>query len=205
MVAMLIGAVLDEVRDRLRPSPPRSDWQERYFAMLPGPRDVIFVGDSLTARGLWSEHFTGRRIANRGVEGDTTTRLLTRLDEIADRQPGTVVLMIGINDLSQRLPMAEIAARYEQILERLAATGARLVVQSVLQVGQGSRKAEPAAIRELNAWLAAAAARHGARFLDLDPVLAPEGHLDTRFTIDGTHLNGRGYLRWAEALAPYLS
>lgn len=182
--------------------PPYNDWRERYFASLPGGREIVFLGDSLTAGGLWSEHFPGREIANRGVIGDTTQRLLARLDEVTSRRPELVLLMIGINDLGQRVPLPEIERRYEEILQRLQGSGATVVVQSVLLVGQGSRKAAPGQIDALNAWLEKAAARHGGRFLDLNPALAPEGHLAAAYTTDGTHLTGEGYLRWAEQLQP---
>ena len=203
--AMVVGAVLPRAWDRLKPTPARSTWLESYHSLLAGPRDLVMVGDSLTARGQWGEHLLGLTIANRGVEGDTTTRLLARLDEISSHDAETIVLMIGINDLGQRLPITEVQARYTEIVRRLAASGSRIIVQSVLRVGKGSRKAEPASIEAFNAWLASIAPRYGCEFLDLNQVLAPDGYLGAVYTIDGTHLSGQGYLRWAEALTERLA
>lgn len=42
-------------------------------------RSVVMLGDSITARGEWSEFFNSSDIANRGVEGDNAQGMLGRV------------------------------------------------------------------------------------------------------------------------------
>jgi lysophospholipase L1-like esterase len=82
-----------------------------------------------------------------------------------------------------------------------------VVVQAVLAVNPELCE-EPVTnerIAAFNARLRALAERRGARFLDVNPALADaRGQLDRRLTLDGVHVTGEGYRRWAEALRPLL-
>ena len=78
--------------------------------------DLIFLGDSLTDFHDWSafgEHH------NAGIAGDTTDGLLYRLHYTLEKQPETLVLMIGINDLLQGQPIEKMEQNYARILEQM--------------------------------------------------------------------------------------
>ncbi len=63
-------------------------------------RDIIFLGNSITAEGKdWSSRLDNSIIRNRGIGGDTTDGVIARLGEIIDSNPTAVFLLIGINDL----------------------------------------------------------------------------------------------------------
>ena len=72
-----------------------------HFQSLPQTNgDIIFVGNSITDGGEWSELFNDLKIKNRGISGDVTAGVIHRLDEIARRKPAKVFLQIGTNDLA---------------------------------------------------------------------------------------------------------
>jgi hypothetical protein len=60
--------------------------------------EIVMLGDSLTEGGLWSEYFPNVKMLNRGLASDTTLGAFGRLDEVINRGPKTVFLMIGINN-----------------------------------------------------------------------------------------------------------
>ena len=65
---------------------------------------IVMLGDSLTEAAPWDELTGCRQIANRGIGGDTTARVLSRLDEVLSMRPRAVFLMVGVNDISLRVP-----------------------------------------------------------------------------------------------------
>jgi len=79
---------------------PLSYWHKKsQFEKLPKCQsDIIMLGDSITDEGEWTE-LLGLNVKNRGISGDTTERILHRLNSILESKPKQVFLMIGINDL----------------------------------------------------------------------------------------------------------
>ena len=74
--------------------------------------DIVFLGNSITQGGNdWSERLNYPNIKNRGIGGDVTDGVLSRIDEIGYFKPKAVFLLIGINDLwnngSPNKPSAE--------------------------------------------------------------------------------------------------
>lgn len=160
--------------------------------------DLILLGDSLTDFHDWSyfgEHH------NAGIAGDTTDGLLYRLHYTLDKQPETVVLMIGINDLLQGQSIESIEQNYASILEQLEDIDT-VVILSVLPV-----KAMPETaginndIRKLNTYLQQESQKNEYTFVDLYSLMADEkGGLKERYSSDGVHLTPAAYLVWEEAL-----
>ena len=189
-------------------------WVERqrttarhYFDAVPVPPGrVLFLGDSITAGGLWGDLLPDLPTSTRGIGGDTVQDLGARLDGVLDA-PVAVNLMIGTNDLHglrERHDAAEVAARAEDVVRRIrsAAPEALLLLNSVLP-----RTALFAPrIRALNERYAELAPRHGATYVDLWPVFAdPSGAIKPALTRDNLHLTPQGYLAWAAALRPHLA
>ena len=62
--------------------------------------DIDFVGDSITEGYDVKKFYPDYKVANRGISGDTTDMLLTRMEVSAfDLQPKVISLMIGTNNL----------------------------------------------------------------------------------------------------------
>jgi lysophospholipase L1-like esterase len=176
-----------------------------YFRKADTRADLVFVGDSLTEFGEWSELFPGTTTANRGIGGDNTRALAERLDALGDISQSTVMLMIGINDfLALGATPEEVAARYAAILRDLTARARHVVVQSTLPVTAPENTAVNADTAQLNAAIRELC-NEKCSYLDLSTLRMPDGSLHPDTTIDGVHLNGTGYLAWATALRDHLA
>lgn len=160
---------------------------------------IAFVGDSLTADGRWDEWFPEENVRNFGAGGDTTDDLLSRLVEVIDSHPSTVVLLIGTNDLAWRRSVEHIVRNIETALVRLrkALPESYLLVESVLP-----REREYAeVIKDINRHLWQFAPTVRAQYLDLWPALAGgDGGIQPEYSDDGLHLTERGYDAWLAEL-----
>ena len=165
---------------------------------------TVFLGDSLTEQGDWAARFPELSVVNQGVSGDTTEEVLARVPEIIAAKPGTIVVMVGTNDLAWRRGVDIIVRNIESILYRLRSElpDARILVQSVLP-----RDRELAdRVRDINIHVRQYAPNLHAEFVDLWPVFAEQdGELKAEFSDDRLHLNEAGYAAWAEVLREALT
>ncbi len=165
------------------------------------PSSIVFVGDSLTAEGLWEQWLPEFAVSNHAVGGATTDDVLLGIDRMLSERPDACVLLIGTNDLAWRRSVEHVVRNVESILATVhkQQPATRMLVQSVLP-----RQPEfSASIRDINRHLWQFAGTVHAQFLDLWPVLADErGALDPGLSEDGLHLNAAGYERWLDALRP---
>lgn len=170
------------------------------------PDRVVFLGDSITRGGMWSEWFQELPVLNRGIDGDTVGGVAARL-ESALVAPRAVSLLIGTNDLSglgRSRDVDEIAAQMKDLVRRIGevAPSAPLFVNSVTP--RGTHFAPRLAA--LNDRYRRIADDAGATYVDLWPALAgPDRTLLPELTPDGLHLLGAGYQRWADVLRPHLA
>ncbi len=164
------------------------------YARLNG--GVAFVGDSITEGGDWAALFPGVDTRNYGIGGDRAEGLLVRYGQVVDAKPARIMLLIGTNDLANNQRPEAIAGRVGQLLDlwKTALPDTPVVVQSVLP-----RQPEfDARVRDLNSRLEAAAAEHGATYLDIHTAFVVQGdRLDPAVTEDDLHLTAPGYARWA--------
>jgi len=118
-------------------SPPPSN-----AAPYPEERILVAFGDSLTA-GLGvspEETYPARlqeklllsgyryRVINAGVSGDTTAGGLRRVEWVLKSKPDVVILELGANDGLRGLNLAQTRTNLEQIIQRLLAGGAKVVL-----------------------------------------------------------------------------
>ncbi|WP_202621787.1 family 20 glycosylhydrolase [Pontibacter russatus] len=175
------------------------------FKSLPYTQgDIIFLGNSISDGGEWSELFADGRMKNRGISGDNSAGVLHRLEEVALRKPAKVFLLIGTNDLARNISADSLLKNMfwiaDYLKEKTLAT--QLYVQSILPVNErfnkfGGHTSKGDLIRKVNAQLQAGASKHGYISLDLHtPFSDNTGRLNARYTNDGLHLNGDGYAFW---------
>ncbi len=169
------------------------------FDMLPvQDTDIVFVGDSITARFEWDEYFTQFTVANRGIDSDVTEGVYNRLDTIVSQTPEKIFLMIGINDIRQGIPAETTLSYYEKILDELmtALPDCQIYVQSVLPV-HTSTGIDNTAVQSLNLSIQTLAESKGLTYLDIYSAVADEENNFT-YTVDGVHPTGEGYAIWTE-------
>ena len=99
---------------------------------------IVFLGNSITEGGNWSEMFPEKHILNRGIGGDISEGVLKRLDEVIRHQPSKLFICIGTNDIAKGVEQTAILQNYRTILETVKAQSpvTKIYVQSVLPVGK---------------------------------------------------------------------
>lgn len=162
--------------------------------------DVVFVGDSITDYANWDEIFTQYKVANRGIKSDTSSGVMKRLSSVKTSNAKVAFLMIGTNDVTNKIPVQTIVDNIENIVTELSPL-MDLHIQSVLLTQREERNPT---IIELNQDLQELAVDHGINYIDLNSLLAPNGSLSDEFTSDGIHINGDAYRLWAQHIQSYM-
>lgn len=160
--------------------------------------DVVMFGDSHTYTLNWSEALGRPAIANRGIRGDIIEGFLKRVDEVTLLQPRICFVMGGINDFYAYVSVDKVFTQYCKLIELLQSHHITVVVQATLYVSASREDADlrNAQVTELNAKLRTYAAAHAIRFIDINPLISEHAALKPELTIDGLHLNARGYQLW---------
>lgn len=190
-------------------------YQQRitHFRTLPETKDdIIFLGNSITDGGEWNELFSDSHIKNRGISGDITAGIIHRLDEVTDRKPAKVFLLIGTNDLARGISPDSLVKNIMLIADYLhqQSPATQLFVQSVLPVNAIYKKFathtnKSAEINQVNAALLQKAEGHHYLYINIhDAFCDTEGKMNARLTNDGLHLKGEGYLLWKHLVYPWV-
>lgn len=102
--------------------------------------EIIAFGDSLiegvgatTGGDLVSRLETeiGQPIVNLGVGGDTTADGLARIDEVTERNPKVVLLLLGGNDAIRKIPLETTRQNLSTMIDEIHDTGAVVVLLGV--------------------------------------------------------------------------
>lgn len=181
-----------------------------YESLADEENEIIFLGDSITDNGEWSELFKDLKIKNRGIQGDRTDRILKRLPEVVSSSPQKIFLLVGYNDLSRGVSIDAIVANYEKIIQNIKARSSmtQIYIQSVLPVNYNFYKGRVKNndVIQLNRHLKQLSKKYNAHYLDLYANFCDADqqlHLD--FTAkDGLHLNGKAYLKWKSILEEHV-
>lgn len=186
--------------------------KKSQFEILTKSNDsIVFLGDSITDEGEWVELLENKHILNRGISGDTTRRILNRLDAIIQTKPKQIFLMVGINDfVNEKKSIEEVSSKYKIILEEFQnkIPQTQVFIQSVLPVNnnltyflENNQK-----VIKFNFKLQELATEFNYQYIDVFSHLADsENQLDVQYTTDGVHLNGKAYVIWKEAVEKYLA
>ena len=185
------------------------------YEVLPiAPTDIVFVGNSITDGGEWSELFEDSRMKNRGISGDIAEGVYDRLEPILKGQPAKIFLLIGINDVARGTSADTIVARILKIAEKIDkdSPNTKLYIQSVLPVNDcyGLFKGHTSrgdVVLEINRLLKEKAVEKQFTYIDLHSHFRNEedGKMNPEYSNDGLHLLGKGYLLWREILLPYIN
>lgn len=173
-------------------------------------KDIVFLGNSITAGTNWSKLLNLPQAKNRGISGDITYGVLERLQEVIDRKPAKVFILIGINDISRNIPDSLILANYKKMIERIrkGTKKTQIYFYTLLPVNSSFEKfknhyGKDDHILFINSEIRKLKAKK-VNVIDLYPVfLDKENHLRAELTKDGLHLLPEGYKVWADFLNKY--
>ena len=170
---------------------------------------IVMLGNSITAECEWSELLQNKSILNRGIIGDGTFDILDRLTPIIQAKPKKIFLLIGVNDLLFH-PLSIIGENYEKIVQRIKTETpeTELYLESVLPIHNGLRRngLKNADIYALNVQIFELSNKYAATYIDLASKLKNRGGgLQEELSLDGIHLNGKGYQILGENLRRYMN
>lgn len=189
--------------------------RDKLFDVLPKDSNaIIFLGNSLTQYFELAEFFQDIHIKNRGIHGDMLDGVLKRLTPIIASQPGKIFIELGVNDIEQNVPQDKVIERYKRLLDTLKTTcpGTKLYVQSLLPVADSSQYLPTSycsqqmnkSIVAVNNELRKLAEMEQCTFIDAYSQFVFAGQLNPKYSVDGVHLSGEGYLLWTRILKPYV-
>lgn len=185
------------------------DQKLSMFLLMPDREDeIVWMGDSITDGGEWSELFPGYTTLNRGISADNTFGILNRLHEVTKRKPKKIFLLIGINDLAKEIPLEKILDNYLKIVIQIQQESPKTEIwlQTLMPTNNGfndfpKHQNKTEKINALNEGIKQISEKQNTKWIDLNtPFSDKDGKLDTRFTNDGLHLTGAGYLQWKQIL-----
>lgn len=175
-------------------------------------KDIVFIGNSITNGAEWNELFPQKRVKNRGISGDTSEGVFDRLDAIVKGKPAKIFILIGVNDISREIKVETIVLNMKRIVEKIQKKSpkTKIYIQSILPVNpdfemfKGHMK--PELIKEINQFYQNIAQEYKVNYIDLYSHFLEDGtdKMNKKYTNDGLHLLGEGYLLWREIVKPYL-
>lgn len=187
---------------------PYYEQRVSLFKVLPKVKNaIIFIGNSITDGGEWQELLGCKKCLNRGSSGDISFGVNARLEDVLQDKPKKIFLLIGINDLSRGIPNELIIQNYTAFISRTKQLSPKtqIYLQSILPVNATFRKFTENIeenIKILNQAMDNLAQNvDGVTFIDLhSKFIDAEGKLDKKYTNDGLHLLGEGYMLWAKII-----
>ncbi|MCH5215662.1 MAG: hypothetical protein J1F10_01870 [Muribaculaceae bacterium] len=191
-------------------------WEQRQsmFELLPvDSTDIVFLGNSLTDGGKWSEMFNMPNIKNRGIVSDVIAGVAQRTKCITSGKPAKIFLLIGVNDISHHITADSIATAVEKLVMQLKeeTPTTKIYLQSYLPINNdfGVYKTltnESETILKCNVLLEQVAKRTGAEWINIFPYMIDRDcKMRAELTPDGLHLYERGYCVWRDCVAPYIA
>ena len=182
--------------------------------------DSFTIGTAVREHERWPNQLVAREprlqlVANLGVNGftsrDVIERELPRLDAL---RPELVSVLIGVNDVVQRVPAASyranVAAILSSVVARVSTARAFVVTTPDYTVTpQGAEYGDPAqqaaGILENNAIITDAAAQRGIAVVDIHDLSLAAATDRSLVADDGLHPSGAQYARWVERIAPAIA
>lgn len=175
--------------------------------------EIVFAGDSLVhlfLPDLMAKEFPGKSVTNRGIGGDMTETLLTRIDEdVLVLNPKTVVIEIGGNDFIQGKCLSLVQNNLLSIIKKIHSKNQQIRIFLIA--------VPPTRVKELNQIVPVynlflnhvARSTPNVEYIEvwdvmrkLDfPTLSEEF---IRPNGDSLHFNEKGYELWGKKLRPYL-
>ena len=178
---------------------------------------VVFVGDCLIERFDLPSSYKGYTVYNHGIEEDTTEELLKTLyKRVIKYKPEAVIISIGGHDLRAYTKIKEI---YERVIEvvntiKQRSKNTKIYLFSVVPVNIAHEPYIDRGIVEdinnvdvetLNYYVKNYARKSGVTYIDITKELKNDfNQLTLSYTVDGFHLNQKGYQIVKNILSSYM-
>lgn len=169
--------------------------------------DVVFLGDSITWGSDFRTFFPEKTICNLGYPGDNLDGLMLRIPSVIGAMPQQLFVMGGINGLKiqpKRVFENKMCLLVEKLRESLPQTSIYLLSVLPVNDGFGKKRVSNEKIIWANSRIRDIAERNNCEYVDVWERIQQDGILPTQYTIDGLHLNEKGYEVWAGVIKPLI-
>lgn len=184
--------------------PYRQQMREIYRQLPIAQDNIVFLGNSITDFGLWSEFFGDNpNIVGRGIQGIESAEVLEHLSLIGSGHPRKLFLMIGINDFEHPQTVVPNIRKMIETMRR-ESPETELYVQSILPCNLAVRANVPPT---LNPEIQALCAEMGVTYVDIYEAMTQitgNTSMPANMTDDSLHPNILGYRTWVNLVAPYV-
>ncbi len=186
----------------------RSLWAQRVEQ---DQHALVFLGDSITQG--WGDNmggsFPGVKVANRGINGDTSRGVLIRLKEdVLALHPSGVVILIGCNDIEEGAEPETSATNLKLILAELKSSDPKMpVILCQVFPSSAAKKRPVETVKKINQ-LYARAVKGDPQVTLIETWMLfanAQGDAKPEEFPDLLHPNRAGYAKWAAALHPILA
>lgn len=167
-------------------------------------KDIVFVGDDLFDRGMWSSFYGSDRVKNRGIALEGTECTLYRIGPIAAAKPSKIFISSGLFDLKSGLRVSDTGIRIMEIYNAALMASPSIDVYVVgLVPDVACRKKEIGdSVAAVNSYLKS---KLGNKFLGLAEELCDStGYISPYYIVGDNRINGAGYEVIAKFLSPYV-
>jgi lysophospholipase L1-like esterase len=219
----LIAVQLPRDNPCIRPTAGSAGRHQQFMNIATnGDFDVMFLGDSITdlwnveadpqgnpgGKRIFDKYFTGLKIANFGISGDTTQGVLWRLQngEGKAHKPKAVMIMIGTNNTGNASG-AEIAEGIGALVLELRNDfpDAKIMLLAIFPRGSGPSDSNRRKCEEANKIIAKLDDQKHVFFTNINSsFLDDKGALIGFRPTDHLHPVEQGFEIWASAVAPTL-
>ena len=171
---------------------------------------IVFLGDSITQDYNVYEYFANKIVYNRGIGGDTTQGVLKRLEQsVYQLKPSQVVILIGTNDFELLEATAgEIHQRTIEIVKQINKFDSKIeiLLLSVLPVNQSidSKTVGKRNNKDINLLNQLNQSIENTKFINVYDEMLDGDVLDSKYTLEGLHLNQHGYEVVTKIILQYL-
>jgi len=175
------------------------------LVLMKGEPEVIMFGDSHTANANWTCLLWRYNAIEFGHPGFTSGQLKDKLmSNVLKYQPGYCLIHAGGNDIgSDCYDRNILIANVEEIIDSLQRHSIRPVVESLFF--RFDDPAYNAEVDSINKRFRELAVKKKVGFLNINKNLVDHDGLKEELTIDGIHLNRKGYDIWAQQVKSFLS
>jgi acyl-CoA thioesterase-1 len=194
----------------------------RYVAL----GDSYTIGTSVSEADRWPDQLVAALaagspplsldlVANLAVNGFTSRDVIeAELPRLAALEPELVSILIGVNDVVQRVPLERYRANVGLILDdlvrrvgagRVAAVTTPDYTVTPAGADYGDPAAQAAGIREVNRILAEEVAARSIVLVDIHDISLQAGADRGLVARDGLHPSGAQYGLWVERIAPVVA
>lgn len=165
---------------------------------------ILFLGDSLTEYLDVTRYYSDSqsKIITRGLAGLTSKELVDYVYDMAlTLKPSMVILLIGANDL-RKYDKPKIDDNIVEIVKKIKKKTEKVLVQSIYPVNEGYnliskkmvKKSTNKKVDYFNKRIKERQIEGGYTYLEMNEILKDtQGKLSKHLTVDGLHINGKGY------------